>query len=284
MALLAAVLIVLGVGLVGITVTTESMRRRRLAAFFAGDELPRHRDLLASGLRRLPLDRNARRGARGAGLGAVVVIAVTGSTLIGVLLAIIVMAIPLIRQARARRREELLLRSQMADALASIASAMASGSSFVRALHELSREVRPPLAGELDLVLNEIDIGVTPADAFRSMAERTELAPAEWLAHLLRVQETTGAPLVTLLKGLADHVKQGDGIQREVQALTAEGRMSAYVIAGLPLALVVMLEISDPDYLDIYTSGWGIVASVGMVLSVVAGLFLVTRMVNSLEV
>lgn len=284
MFLLAMVLVVLGVGLVGITLTTETMRRRRLDAFFAGDPMPRNRDLLVTALRRLPLDRNALLVMLGAVIGAVIVTVVANSAILGILFAVVVIGIPLIRRARARGREEMLLRSQMADALSSIASAMAAGSSFVRALHELSREARPPLAGELDLVLNEIDVGVSPADAFRSMAERTDLAPAAWLAHLLRVQETTGAPLVTLLKGLAEHVNQSDGIQREVRALTAEGRMSAYVIAALPLVLVVVMEVTDPDYLDIYTSGWGLVTAAGMVLSICAGLFIVTRMVNSMEV
>lgn len=284
MFLLASVLVVLGLGLVAITVTTETMRRRRLGAFFEGDEMPRHRDLLVAALRRVPLDRNALLVALAAVVGAGVVTAVTGSAIVGVLLAVVVVGVPLARRAKVRRREELLLRSQMADALSSIASAMIAGSSFVRGLHELSREARPPLAGQLDLVLNEIDVGVTPADAFRGMAERTGLGPAAWLSHLLRVQETTGAPLVTLLKGLAEHVNQSDGIQREVRALTAEGRMSAYVIAALPVVLVVILELTDPDYLDIYTSGWGLVTAVGMVVSVCAGLFIVTRMVNSMEV
>src|SRR5690242_11739006 len=124
MFLLASVLVVLGVGLVAITVTTETMRRRRLSAFFEGDAMPRHRDLLVTALQRVPLDRNALLVALAAVVGAVVVTALTDSAIVGVLLAVVVVGIPLARRAKVRRREELLLRSQMADALSSIASAM----------------------------------------------------------------------------------------------------------------------------------------------------------------
>lgn len=284
MVLLAVVIVVLGIGLVAITVTAESLRRQRLRAFFAGEMGPRRSDVVVATLSQVPLDRNALFVLLGTVVGATVVALVTGSILLAGLLALVAITVPLALRARNRRRQDLLLRSQMADALESIASSMVAGSSFMRGLHELSADARPPLAHELDLVLNEIDVGVTPADAFRSMAERTNLGPAAWLSHLLRVQEKTGAPLVSMLKGLADHVKQGDGIQREVRALTAEGRVSAYVIAALPLILVVVLEVTDPTYLDIYTRGWGIVVSIGMILSVCVGLFIVTRMVNSMEV
>jgi tight adherence protein B len=284
MMLLAIVIVVLGVGLVAITVMAESLRRQRLRAFFAGEAGPRRADVVVAAMRQLPLNRISALVLLGAVVGGGLVALLTGSVLLGGLLTLVAIAVPLALRARARRHRDLLLRSQMADALESIASSMSAGSSFMRGLYELSADARQPLAGELDLVLNEVDVGVTPADAFRSMAERTGLGPAAWLSHLLRVQETTGAPLVTMLKGLADHVKQGDGIQREVRALTAEGRVSAYVIAALPVVLVLVLEVTDPDYLDIYTTGWGIAASVAMVLSVCAGLFIVTRMVNSMEV
>jgi tight adherence protein B len=284
MVLLAIVIVVLGVGLVAITITAESLRRQRLRAFFAGEVGPRRSDVVVAALRQLPINRTSGLILLGAVAAGVLLAIVADSVLLGGLLTLTAIAVPLALRARNRRRQQQLLRSQMADALESIASSMTAGSSFMRSLYELSGDAREPLAGELDLVLNEIDVGVTPADAFRSMAERTGLGPAAWLSHLLRVQETTGAPLVHMLKALADHVKQGDGIQREVRALTAEGRMSAYVIAALPIALVLVLEVTDPDYLDVYTSGWGIAVSVGMVISVCLGLFIVTRMVNSMEV
>ena len=284
MILLAIVIVVLGVGLVAVTVTAESLRRQRLRAFFAGEVGPRRADVVVGALRQLPVNRTSGLVLVGAFVGGVAVALVAGSALLGGLFALLAVVVPLAVRSRNRRRQDLLLRSQMADALESIASSMTAGSSFMRSLYELSADARPPLAGELDLVLNEVDVGVSPADAFRSMAERTGLGPAAWLSHLLRVQETTGAPLVSMLKGLADHVKQGDGIQREVRALTAEGRMSAYVIAALPVVLVLVLEVTDPDYLDVFTTGWGVVTSIAMVISIAVGLLIVTRMVNSMEV
>lgn len=279
----AALLVILGVGLVGVTVTRESLRRRRLRAFFAGEVGPTDTDLIHEALRRLPINRWTALIVVGVAVGAVLVIVITGSVVLGLLFTVVALATPVALRTRQQRRDQVLLRAQMADALTSIASSMSAGSSFVRGLHEISVEARPPLAGHLDQVLNEIGVGVAPSDAFRSMADRSGLAPAAWLAHLLRVQEATGSPLVNMLQRLAAHVQQGDGFQREVRALTAEGRMSAYVIAGLPVALVVVLEVTDPTYLDPFREGWGIVFSLAMVLSVCVGLVVVTRMVHSLE-
>jgi tight adherence protein B len=284
MAIIALVLVVLGLGLVGMTVTAESLRRQRLRAFFANEPPPTSRDLVVTTIDRLPVSRSDVGIVAGAVAAGVLIGLVSASAILGAVVAIVVVAVPLAMRGRTRRREMALLRGQMADGLTSIASSMSAGSSFLRSLYELSAEARPPLATYLDQVMNEIEVGVSPSDAFTAMAARSELEPAAWLAHLLRVQESTGAPLVGLLERLADHVKQGDGIQREVRALTAEGRMSAYVIAALPAALVVLLELTDPGYLDLFTQGWGIVVAVGMAVSIAAGLALITRMVDSVEV
>jgi tight adherence protein B len=284
MAILALVLVVLGLGLIGMTATSESLRRQRLRAFFAGDPPPTSRDLVVTTIDRLPVSRTDVGIVVGAVAVGVLIGIVSASAILGAVVVIAVVAVPLAFRARRRRREMALLRSQMADGLTSIAASMSAGSSFLRSLYELTAEARPPLATYLDQVMNEIEVGVSPSDAFTTMAARSGLEPAAWLAHLLRVQESTGAPLVGLLERLSDHVKQGDGIQREVRALTAEGRMSAYVIAALPAALVVLLELTDPGYLDVFTEGWGIVVAVGMAVSIAAGLALITRMVDSVEV
>lgn len=283
MAFGAAVLVILGLVLIGSTIARESLRRRRLHAFFAYEEAPPPVDVVRAVVGRLPVNRWTGVILVAVVLGASAVAVVADSVMLGVLFAIVALGIPVVLREHRQRQEQLLLRSQMADALMSIASSMSAGSSFVRSLHEISNEARPPLASHLDQVLNEIDVGVAPSDAFRSMAERSGLAPAAWLAHLLRVQESTGSPLVAMLQRLAAHVQQGDGLQREVRALTAEGRMSAYVIAALPVGLVIILELTDPTYLDPFTKGWGIVFSVAMVASICFGLVVVTRMVHSLE-
>ncbi len=263
----------------------EVTRRRRMRAFFAWQPLPgAPSEWWRSANRRLHFDRRALVILVAGGCLAVFVLLALDSVLLAVLLVGGSVGAVVMTRGRAVRRTRLLLRSQIADGMSSIASSMTAGSSFLQGLQELTRDSKAPLRPELEQALDEIEIGVSPADAFHGLAVRTDMAPARWLSHLLRLQETSGSPLAPMLNRLANLVHRDDELQREVQALTAEGRMSAWVIAALPIGMVVFLELSQPSYLDSFLSGMWLLVGVGLVASIVIGLVIINRMVNSLEV
>ena len=284
MIVVAVTLVVVGLAVVGVVVSGEVRRRRRLAAFFAGEALDPPRTARSVALARLRPDAGRVAAlAVGVGLGALLWL-VAGSwflALVAVVSAIVVGELARGRRERARRAA---LNAQMADGLTSIAASMAAGTSFLQGVHELARNARAPLAPHLDQALAEMDLGAAPSEAFANLAERAGLPVAGRLAHVLRLQELNGSPLVPMLERLAAVVQQSDELAREVMTLTAEGRMSAYVIAALPVVLVVMLEAVQPGYLDPFFEGWWLLAVAAMVASILLGLAVISWMVRSLEV
>jgi tight adherence protein B len=100
------------------------------------------------------------------------------------------------------------------------------------------------------------------------------------VVQAIRIQQTVGGRLADLFHTLADVIRARDEVKREVQILTAEGRMSAYVLAALVPLLFVMISVLNPNYVKPLYSGTGLLLLVGCGLSVVAGLFVILRMVK----
>ena len=98
--------------------------------------------------------------------------------------------------------------------------------------------------------------------------------------QLAEEQQEHGGRLADLFHTLSDVIRARDEVKREVQILTAEGRMSAYVLAGLVPVLFLMMRMVNPDYLVPLYSGTGLFVLIGCGLLVVTGLFVILRMVK----
>lgn len=177
----------------------------------------------------------------------------------------------------ARRRS---LKEQMPEALAMLSSSMRSGHTLHRSMESLATSGPVPLSEEFSQVLAETNLGVSVVEAVHHMAARIDLPEAVWLARAMAIHYSVGGRLADLLQTLADLTYSRHELEREIQALTAEGRMSAWMLGLLPVALIVAIELTNPSYLNSLYSGWGLVALVGCGLSVVVGSMIIRRMVQ----
>jgi len=100
------------------------------------------------------------------------------------------------------------------------------------------------------------------------------------VVQAIRIQQTVGGRLATLLHTLSDFIRLRAELRREVMILTAEGRMSAYVLAGLVPFLFVMMNLLNPTYVSKLYSGSGLILLIGCAVSVLAGMFTILRMVK----
>jgi len=277
-------LIVIGLTLTATAVAADVSRQRRLTDFLRGTDagprrpVPRRRgsDLLADGSLIVCVAVTFAVG--------VIVWVVSRNPATAIVLSSVAGVITFGVRSSRRRAKRDVLRTQFADGIASLASSMSAGNSFLRSFQMLESTSVMPLRPHLERTLNEVDLGEPVSIAVESMARRTQLIEAAWLAHVLRVQELTGSPIAALLQELAALVRQTDSLQREIRALTAEGRISAYIIAALPLALAAILSVSNPGYLDPFSHGWGLVITIGMVVAIGLGLLIMSLMVRSVEV
>ncbi len=211
---------------------------------------------------------------------AVVVGIVVGS-IIGAVVAIAVGAMVAwyIPTNRANKRIK-QMQEQLPDALALMAASVEGGQTFQRAIDMYRRDARPPLSQELDRVMAEVVVGSDLVVALENMAERSGVEDLKWAVEAVRIQQSTGGRLAPILHTLAMFMRTRQEVRREVQTLSAEGRMSGYVLFAIPLFLVCALELKDPGYLTPMLHGIGLVVLIGTAGLMALGFWIVRRMVN----
>jgi tight adherence protein B len=121
---------------------------------------------------------------------------------------------------------------------------------------------------ELRRVVTEARLGRPLEEALEGVAERMESEDFAWAVMAISIQREVGGNLAELLLTVAETMTQRERLRRDVKALTAEGRMSAYVLGGLPIGLGIVLYMMNPDYIGrLFETGLG---QVMLGLSIVA--------------
>ena len=196
---------------------------------------------------------------------------------VGVVLAPVAGSLWLDTRVRRRRR---LLEEQLPDLLSSLAASVRGGHSLLRATELLSEEAPEPTCSELERVLAETRLGVPIVDAFGRFADRAELEDLHWVVEGIRIQQTVGGQLAELLFTLADHLREREEIRREIQVLTAEGRLSTWVLSLLPVGLGLFIAVRSPDYIAPLFSGPGLFLLVAAGVMIAMGATIISRMVK----
>ena len=196
---------------------------------------------------------------------------------IGMALAPACAAAMLRRRAATRKRA---IESQLPDALTVIASSLSSGHTFLRSLQLLCEELPPPLGEELARAVRDMQLGAPIIEALDALADRVDVADLRWVVQAIRIQQEVGGKLADLLHTLADFMRARDEVRREVKVLTAEGRLSMWVLGALPLFLLIVMRVLNPGYLAPLLHGWGLMALLICAGSVVTGVLLIRRMVS----
>ncbi len=172
------------------------------------------------------------------------------------------------------------MQEQLPDALSLMAASVEGGQTFQRAIDMYRRDAKPPLASELDRVMAEVAVGNDLVDALENMAERCGVEDLKWAVEAVRIQQSTGGRLAQILHTLAEFMRTRQEVRREVQTLSAEGRMSGYVLFAIPIFLVLVLEMRDPGYLNPMLHGAGLIVLIGTGGLMAFGFFLIRKMVN----
>jgi tight adherence protein B len=116
-------------------------------------------------------------------------------------------------------------------------------------------------------------------DAMEGVAKRMESVDFEWVVMAIRIQREVGGNLSELLTNVAATIREREYLERQVQALSAEGRLSCYVLGGMPPGFLLYLALSKPDYVKpMYTTpiGWILMAVMAALLGV--GVFWMSKL------
>lgn len=197
--------------------------------------------------------------------------------LLGIAFAFVLGNLYLNRRITKRRKK---FEEQFPDALSLIAASLSAGHTFLRAIQMMCEESEPPLAEEFARVVSETQLGDPLVDALDRMAHRLDVRDVAWVVQAIRIQQTVGGRLADLLHTLADFIRAREEVRREVDVLTAEGKISAWVLGALPVFLLVAISVMNPGYMDTMFQGWGYVWLAGCAASVMAGVSFINRMVK----
>jgi tight adherence protein B len=217
----------------------------------------------------------------GAALMLAVVVGLLMGSVIGAAIAIAVVALVAwwLPSRRANKRIK-QLQEQLPDALSLIAASVEGGQTFQRSIDMYRRDARAPLSWELDRVMAEVAVGSDLVVALENMAERSGVEDLKWAVEAVRIQQSTGGRLAPILHTLASFMRTRQEVRREVQTLSAEGRMSGYVLFAIPLFLVAALELKDPGYLTPMLHGVGLIVLFFTAGLMALGFWIVRRMVD----
>ncbi|MFI6101311.1 VWA domain-containing protein [Lentzea sp. NPDC051213] len=170
---------------------------------------------------------------------------------------------------------------QLPDVLQLIASSLRSGFSLAQSIDAVVRDDTQPTAGEFSRALAATRIGAELEDALDRVAARMHSADLAWVVMAVRIQRQVGGNLAEVLMNTVATMRDRSQTRRHVRALSAEGRLSAYVLVGLPIGLAAFLFWMRPEYMrPLYTTLIGILMLSFAALMVVLGSFWMRKLVR----
>lgn len=217
-----------------------------------------------------------------AGIVVAFVVTAVGShaPLIGLAVAAVVAATPVVLlQARGRKRLR-TFEEQLPDTLKMVAGSLRAGFSLLQGVDAVAKEAAEPTRKELARVFAEARLGRSLEDALGDAAARMQSRDLAWAVMAIRLQREVGGNLAELLDTVAETMSERDRLRREVRALTAEGRMSGVVLGIFPPVFGVILYVIRPHYIDMLIhDGMGIAAIVAAACMSVVGFFWLRKIV-----
>jgi tight adherence protein B len=208
-------------------------------------------------------------------------LAVVSKSPIGAVVGVLLVAVAAWRfpESRCKKRSK-KMQAQLPDALALMAAAVEGGQTFQRAIDMYRHDSRPPLSAELDRVMAEVALGSDLVVALENMANRSGIEDLKWAVEAVRIQQSTGGRLAPILHTLADFMRVRQEVRREVQTLSAEGRISGYVLFALPIFMGLAISVLDPGYLKPMFHGLGLIVLICTAGLMGIGYLIVRKMVN----
>ncbi|WP_141013838.1 type II secretion system F family protein [Nocardioides sambongensis] len=215
-------------------------------------------------------------------LGALIGLLVgQGNLLVGIVFLVLGLLAPAgylqLRTERRRRAFE----TNLPEVLQILSSALAAGLSLPQAVDTVVREGPEPIASEFKRVLVENRIGLSLEDAFDGVAERFDSSDFAWVVMAIRIQRQVGGNLAELLVTVAGTMRERQYLRRQVQTLSAEGRMSAIILCSLPPLFALFLLVTNPDYLaPLVSDARGLILLVGSVVWLTLGVLWMSRLIK----
>lgn len=180
-----------------------------------------------------------------------------------------------------KKRRLLQLESQLPDAIDLIARAVRAGHPLTEGLRMTSQEASEPLASEFRITFEEQRFGLPFEEALMGLGDRVEIVDVRILVTAILVQREVGGNLSEILEQIAETMRARFNLKRQVRVYTAQGRMSGYTLAALPIIVGSLITLINPSYIQtLFTEPLGKALLTGAFVLQFVGFLWIRRIVD----
>ena len=170
---------------------------------------------------------------------------------------------------------------QLGDCLTTVANALRAGYSFQQAMDVVAREMEPPMSSEFERVATDIAMGVSLEDALEQMNIRVASPDFDLVVTAVLIQREVGGNLAQILDTISDTITERIRMKREIKALTAQGRFSAWVLILLPFIVAIFCYFFNHDQtMMLVTEESGRIALAVAIVMEIIGFIVIQRIVD----
>ncbi len=199
-----------------------------------------------------------------------------GGAIVGLLLAATSPAVARVVLEQLARRRRSKFDAQLADTLELMAGSLRAGHGLAQAVDTVAKESESPTSEEFQRVTIETRLGRDFVESLSALAGRARSEDFSWVVQAIEIQREVGGDLAEILDTVRETIRDRTRVRRQVSALSAEGRLSAWVLMVLPFGLGGMVAATNPHFMQpLFTTGTGhVLVGAGAVLMVVGGIWL----------
>lgn len=212
---------------------------------------------------------------------SVVLQLIYGKVLMSILYILVSTVLPILFVQATIDRRQRRFNDMLPDTISMIAGSLRAGYSLLQAISLVSEESRPPISTEFKRALTEARLGLPIEQALEKAARRVGSEDFYWTVLAINIQREVGGNLAEVLDIVAKTIREREALKRQIKSLTAEGRLSAYILIALPFFMTIVLFLMNPGYIMLLFShlmGW-IMVGVATVLMII-GIFWMRKIIS----
>jgi len=172
------------------------------------------------------------------------------------------------------------LEKQLPQVIDSMAGTLQAGSTLPQSLEIIAREMLPPASVEFRRLVREMELGLSLTESLANLTDRVRSQDLIMLTSAIAIQNRVGGDLAGILKGISHTIRERLRIRNEINVLTAQGRISTYVITGLPVALFCFLYFLNYEYISkLFLPGITRIMLIGGIAGILTGFYSMRKIV-----
>lgn len=180
-----------------------------------------------------------------------------------------------------KKRRMNKLERQLPDALEMIARGLRAGHAFSTSIKFAADEFDDPLGTEFAKTLDEVNFGVSVSDALKNLADRVDCPDVQYFVVSVIIQRESGGNLAEVMDKIAHIIRERFKFRGKVKVLSAEGKLTALVLTGLPFVILIILSFTNPDYIKmLWVEPTGRIVSVVAVFMMAVGILIIRKMIH----